>query len=225
MASSLNNKTVVSLLLREGSDVNSEVGYYGNALQAASYSGHEEIVRFLLKSGVNVNARGGHYGNALQAASKSGYRKIVQLLLENGADINARGGIHVNALCAATVDIGFRNFGFWTYNHEDIIAILLEKGADVNAQGEGNRTPVDNASRCGAKAIVQLLLDKGAIVNITTMEAAIDSDSREVDGMIYKALKQRVTPGTLEAKEMYTKRRQARKRAEERITREVGPEA
>ena len=46
-----------------------KVGEYGNALQAASVSGHEKVVQMLLDQGADVNAQGGEYGNALQAAS------------------------------------------------------------------------------------------------------------------------------------------------------------
>ncbi|KAJ6045252.1 hypothetical protein N7460_006607 [Penicillium canescens] len=65
---------MVQLLLSIGTSVNAEGGRYGNALQAASYQGHEEIVRVLIKEGANVNAQGGCYGSALQAA-KAGRHK------------------------------------------------------------------------------------------------------------------------------------------------------
>jgi hypothetical protein len=46
-------------------------GFYGNALQAASYEGYEAVLKMLLDAGANVNMQGGFYGNALQAASVS----------------------------------------------------------------------------------------------------------------------------------------------------------
>lgn len=36
---------------------------YGNALQEASYEGHEQIVKLLLDKSIDVNAQGGTYGN------------------------------------------------------------------------------------------------------------------------------------------------------------------
>jgi hypothetical protein len=42
---------------------------YGNALQAASFGGHEKVVALLLEKSAAVDAQGGHYGKALQAAS------------------------------------------------------------------------------------------------------------------------------------------------------------
>src|ERR1700728_2114745 len=52
-------------LVKNGVDVNVQGGRYGNALQAASYMGHDEIVSFLIENGADVNAQGGFYVNAL----------------------------------------------------------------------------------------------------------------------------------------------------------------
>ena len=79
----------MKLLLKNGADVNTQDGEYGNALQAASYRGRWAIVKLLLDAGADVNAQGGRYGNALHAASGGGHETIVKLLLENGADANA----------------------------------------------------------------------------------------------------------------------------------------
>jgi hypothetical protein len=45
-------------MLDAGTDVNAQGGRYGNALQAASWEGHET----LLDAGVDVDAQGGEYG-------------------------------------------------------------------------------------------------------------------------------------------------------------------
>ncbi|KAF8222829.1 hypothetical protein L208DRAFT_1146840, partial [Tricholoma matsutake] len=54
----------VQILIQKGEDVNAQGGRYGNALQAASYKGHQEIVKLLIEKGADVNAQGGFYGNA-----------------------------------------------------------------------------------------------------------------------------------------------------------------
>ncbi|OQE35308.1 hypothetical protein PENNAL_c0829G01393, partial [Penicillium nalgiovense] len=99
-------------------------GVFGNALQAASFEGHQGIVTLLLEKGADVNARGGHCGNALQAASLEGHQGIVILLLDKGADIHAQGGVFGNALQAASLE-----------GHQGIVILLLDKGADIHAQG------------------------------------------------------------------------------------------
>ena len=98
---SLAGLTEVSyVLLKMRADVNAQGGCYGNALQAASYGGHEAITQQL--NGADVNAQGGEYGNALQAASSEGHEALTKLLIEKGADVNAQGGYHENALQAAS---------------------------------------------------------------------------------------------------------------------------
>ncbi|ERS97064.1 hypothetical protein HMPREF1624_06393 [Sporothrix schenckii ATCC 58251] len=130
------------------------VGYYGNALQAASYKGYEKIVQLLLDNGADVNAQGGHYGNALQAVSLRGHEKIVKLLFDKGADIHVQGGHFGNALQAASV-----------FGHKKIIELLLDKGADIHAQGGQFGNALQAASSRGYEKIVELLLDKGADVH------------------------------------------------------------
>jgi hypothetical protein len=50
---------VTTLLIEYGAKVNAQGGYYGNALQAASWRGHMAIVRLLVRSGAGVVALGG----------------------------------------------------------------------------------------------------------------------------------------------------------------------
>ncbi|KAF2174534.1 hypothetical protein K469DRAFT_506722, partial [Zopfia rhizophila CBS 207.26] len=62
------HEEIVRVLLKAGAEVNAQGGYYGNALQAASYRGHEEIVRVLLKAGAEVNTEDRHEDNPPQAS-------------------------------------------------------------------------------------------------------------------------------------------------------------
>ena len=135
--------------------VNALGGFCGNALQAASGSGHKKIVQMLLDRGADVNSQGGHYDNALLVASTRGHEKIVQILLDRGADVNAQSGNHHNnALQAAS------------YNgHEKIVQILLDRGADVNAQSGYHHNALPAALRNEYEKVLQILLERGADVN------------------------------------------------------------
>ena len=79
---------ITKLLIEKGADVHAQGGVYGNALQAASYKGHESIAKLILAKGADVNAPGGDFENALQAASYEGHKRIIKLLIENGADFD-----------------------------------------------------------------------------------------------------------------------------------------
>ncbi|PSN62572.1 hypothetical protein BS50DRAFT_122517 [Corynespora cassiicola Philippines] len=60
-------KVVKRLVSDENVDVNETSGEMGNALQAASFEGHQGIVQYLVVNGADVNALGGEHGYALQA--------------------------------------------------------------------------------------------------------------------------------------------------------------
>jgi ankyrin repeat protein len=153
-AAMLGLSTVTRLLLDKGAEVNAQGGDYGNALQAASYRGHEQVVKTLLDKGAEVNAQGGLYGNALQVASFGGHKQVVKALLDKGAEVNAQGGSYGNALQAASAE-----------GHEQVVKTLLDKGAEVNAQGGHYGNALQAASARGHEQVVKTLLDKGAEVN------------------------------------------------------------
>ncbi|KAL2818111.1 hypothetical protein BJX63DRAFT_440349 [Aspergillus granulosus] len=134
--------------------VNTQGGFYGNALQAASVRGHKEVVQMLLDQGADVNAQGGQRGNALQAASAGGYKEVVQMLLDQGANVNTQSGSYSNALQAASVR-----------GYKEVVQMLLDQGADVNAQGGQRGNTLQAASVRGHKEVVQMLLDRGADIN------------------------------------------------------------
>ena len=50
------HENVVKTLIRQGADVNAQVGVFGSALQAASCYGHEKVVRLLMEQRADVNA-------------------------------------------------------------------------------------------------------------------------------------------------------------------------
>ena len=168
--------------------VNERSGFFGNALQAASFNGHKNVVQTLLDKGAHVNSQGGHFGNALQAASYNGHESVVQLLLNNGIDINIPGGEFGSALLGASYNGHMavvqmllnqgadRNtqlsvlgnslqVASWR-GHADLVQILLENGvASVNASGGKYGSAVQAASYNGHRTVVRILLDAGADIN------------------------------------------------------------
>ena len=101
-ASLLGLRQVVDWLLEKNADANSEGGFGGYPLIAASSEGHSQVAKRLVEKGADVNAKGGEYGSALQAASLHNHGQIVDWLLEQGAYVNDQGGSHGNALQAAS---------------------------------------------------------------------------------------------------------------------------
>ncbi|KAH6838311.1 vegetative incompatibility protein HET-E-1 [Alternaria alternata] len=153
-AALLGFSTVTRLLLDKGAEVNAQGGYYGNALQAASWGGHEQVVKTLLDAGAEVNAQGGHYDNALQAASLRGHEQVVKTLLDTGAEVNAECKEFGNALQAASAG-----------GHEQVAKTLLDNGAEVNPEGGLYGNALQAASAGGYEQVAKTLLNAGADVN------------------------------------------------------------
>ncbi|KAJ5957538.1 hypothetical protein N7501_011817 [Penicillium viridicatum] len=145
----------VSLLLKEGANVNEPGGAYHSALQAASSIGNSVIVQLLLDQGADVNMQGGLYGHPLQAASIRGHEKVVQQLLARGAKIKLEGGLYTDALYAASAE-----------GHVNVVRILVEHGADVNTRGGIHVNALQETPLQDHKDILQQLLARTAKVSL-----------------------------------------------------------
>ncbi|KAL4635128.1 ankyrin repeat and SAM domain-containing protein 6 [Arapaima gigas] len=148
-------------------------------LQFAAAGGHEKLVRFLLRKGASVDRRN-HYGwSALMQAARFGHVNVAHILLENGAEINAK-----NRMGASVLTVAARG------GHLNMVKLLMESGAFVDdydhldvPQGDDNgnnnnngdhqgREPLDitalmAAAQHGHEAVVRLLLEWGANVNVS----------------------------------------------------------
>lgn len=94
-------------------------GQFANALQTASFRGHDAIVNsLLLDFDVDVNEKGGEYGSALQAAAYAGHLSIVEILINASADVNSTEGKHGSALRAAR-----------SQGHNAVVTLLLQHDA------------------------------------------------------------------------------------------------
>lgn len=178
----------VKLLLAAGADVNACNAHGDTALSIAAGQGHGEIAALLrqagarddastrpvlrevdnqllraageadvqalqqlLDEGANVNAAFAGGGTPLTQAIRRGYLENVRLLLARGADASAG-----NALYAAVFE-----------GHDEIISLLLESGANINeCDGVDGEGPLHFAARMDRTALVRLLVEHGADVNV-----------------------------------------------------------
>ena len=132
-------------------------------LQRAVSGGYVQVVRLVLDLGVDINARSEVYGNPLHAAILTCNQTIAELLIEKGADVNCEGGKYGSALQAAAA----------THGMDPIVKLLLKKGADVNFRGGEHGTALVAAAKVSNAATLRVLVDAGAEVNATALNATI----------------------------------------------------
>ena len=196
-ASGKGHQDIAKFLLEKGADVNAKDDAGFTALMAASVAGQVSIVDLLLQKRADVNAKATKGNTALMMACTHGHLDVVKLLLQKGADVNAKNGDITALMLAAAkghskiVEL-LRAHGALekaeeqsqtkANEHDDLTAFLqacaqgkmetvrsfLGKGGNVNAQDKnGGHSGLKLASNFGRVPIMQLLLAKGAAVNIT----------------------------------------------------------
>jgi ankyrin repeat protein len=145
---------------------------------------HLDFIKLLLDKGANVNARlkdstetrtvftnqwlDENGATAFLRASQSGDIVLMKLLLAHGADPKIDTVLHVTALQVAA-GIGWVEGITYEWSTEqtlEAVKLLLDLGLDPNAQADTGRVALHGAAHKGATAVVQLLVDHGAKLNI-----------------------------------------------------------
>ncbi|NXD28838.1 ASB10 protein, partial [Spelaeornis formosus] len=154
----------VRLLLGAGAepDAVSEDGY--KPLHLCKSSGSIECVRQLLQHGANVNSQTEEENDtALHVASRHGLAEHVQLLLQHGAELevkNKEGQTALNVACAQPHQPQDME------RYYRVCQLLVERGASINAGDRDRQHPLHLACKNANIHIVELLLARGANVNV-----------------------------------------------------------
>ncbi|KAK3616724.1 hypothetical protein LTR22_026969 [Elasticomyces elasticus] len=148
------NTAVAKYLIEKNAEVNTQGGYYGNALQAACAGGHLGLAKYLIEKNAEVNVQGGYYGSALQAACAGGDLGLAKYLIEKSAEINTQGGYYGSALQAAC-----------SRGHLKLAKDLIEKNAEVNLPGGYYGSVLQAACVGGHLELAKYLVDNSAGVN------------------------------------------------------------
>jgi ankyrin repeat protein len=145
---------VVNLLIDRGADL--RYGHRGyTVLMAAVEGGDREVVQRLLARGADARARNRVGWTALHAAALASDRGIAEDLLAHGAEVNSADTLQGRTPLLWAAAAG----------RTDLVKLLVDRGADVNVRESlGGTTALICAagSERGGRALVDLLLDKGA---------------------------------------------------------------
>jgi len=159
---------------------------------------HLEFIKLLLDKGANVNARlkdstetrtvftnqwlDENGATAFLRASQSGDLVLMKLLLERGADPKIATNLNVTALHVAA-GIGWVEGITYEWSSKDTleaVRMLLDLGLDPNAQAATGRVALHGAAHKGATAVVQLLVDRGARMDIRDFGNTDNRGSKEL---------------------------------------------
>ncbi len=165
----------VMRLLRAGADLSLANNYGATPMGLAAEVAHTEILKVLLEAGADADSPNPEGQTALMAVARTGNVEAAQVLLAAGATVDARerwGG--QTALMWASAR-----------RHPAMMQLLIARGADINARStvrdyqrhvtaegrpksldSGGLTPLLYAARENCLACVEVLLEKGADINL-----------------------------------------------------------
>jgi ankyrin repeat protein len=193
----------VAILLAAGADVSDERGW--TPLMHAADRGDDRAVADLLTRGAHVNAIARTGDTALHIAATRQAPGVVRRLLAAGADVHARNGAGETAIIMAAKHnaapavsrpsptpsaeepragqgltalyvVGAAPREVARNNDADKVALLLVAGADPNTRDAAGRTPLMFAAAQERLAMVQVLLARGADVEVRATNGRMAPD-------------------------------------------------
>ena len=173
-AALVENKEMVSLLIKNKVDVNEKVedsenkDCFFSPLERALGRKNKEIATILLENGADINCCNCAITPLRDAVHKND-KDMATFLLEKGANINyiaSYSWVDNNGTMSFTATALSEAV---KSNNEEMVSFLIERGADVNLEVNDNEeyyyTMLQEAVHVKNKKIVSLLLDAGADVN------------------------------------------------------------
>lgn len=148
----------VTLLVKNGADVNIKTENGITALMAAAAKDHYQIVKILLDNGADVNAETTQDyvidgkkvlegSTALMAAAYYGRLEILRILLDRGANVHARDKIYgCDALYIALMG-----------KNAEIVKLLLDNGADIHTDNKLGQSAISIAKYLESEEIETLI--------------------------------------------------------------------
>ena len=189
---------ILSKLLEKKVNVNVTVDGQ-TTLYAACKEGHETIVMLLLNSNADPNiantfAMSKGYSLPIEIAVRQGNRAVCDMLLEKGAKLNQSREPLLHIACSGGTDV-WKSAAADTKSVEhrlSTIRLLLQHEVDVNAISDKGDTALYRACKTQHLQVVQMLLEAGADVNLTSSRrypviAAVSAGNAELIDLLVQS--------------------------------------
>ncbi len=137
----------ISLLIKNGADVNKKVFEGWTPLMEAVDENHIDIIELLIENEVKINAKDDSGRTALFKAVDQTNLEIVSLLIKHGADVNVQDNQGRTPLMEAV-----------TTGHLDLVIYLVQNGAEIDAKANQSQTAIMIAIDKNKQQIVNYLL-------------------------------------------------------------------
>ncbi|KAJ3119730.1 hypothetical protein HK100_000175, partial [Physocladia obscura] len=199
-AAASGRKEVVSFVLRKGANVNFKTADKSTPLHLAVSSKDEETVTVLINNTACVDAINSDGCTPLHIAAENGSTAIASILMKHGANMNVRNNSNESPFLLAIKK-----------RQTNVACLLIEQGSFVdgidakslNKPNENERrTMLHWAAEKGCKYSVELLIEKGASVNVgdknksTPLMLATQNKNEEI---VAKLLKHGATSQQIDA--------------------------
>ncbi|KAJ8320485.1 hypothetical protein KUTeg_002072 [Tegillarca granosa] len=173
MSTANNQADVMELLLKSGAQINSLNNGGCSTLHVAVNKQHAECVRILLRHRCNVNIQDSYGDTALHDAIGKENVEIMEMLAKNFNPFSFFSATEkILQKCRQIADIkkddGFSALHLAALNgHKDVTNTLLTVGqADIEIRNNRQQTPLLLAVSQGHTSIIELLVTRGADVNV-----------------------------------------------------------
>ncbi len=162
---------IVKFLLQEGADFGTD-DLDRTALHVAAHAGHLDVVKLLINKKQDIiNILDYEDNSALYLAIIGGHFEVVKFLLKNNADIsnqNVYGKTPYDLLLELETKLS--NYSVYEFREQlEILKILLNTCPNVNVTDARGLTAMDRTMLIGDHRLINLLLKRGANLNIDVL--------------------------------------------------------
>jgi ankyrin repeat protein len=168
LAAEQNNLPIVRALCARGVEINLGTFEGFSPLHAAAREGHASVARFLIGAKADLTKTDSSGYSPMMLAAGQGHAKIVRLLAEAGVRVDV-----ATKIFKSDADQGGETalHRACEKGHAEMVGLLLDmdkSGSMINSVTGQGRTSLITAAEEGQQECVQILLEKGANVHITT---------------------------------------------------------